>query len=165
MCKTSQTAESLDESNSSSTSSLSDLVQKSLILSTSKQKTSNLLEEQLNFFTEINSLEIERSTIPTFLVTNINFNKSDQNGYLITMNGDVFFYKMNFGSNLPLKTALWHRNISSLVLKYYKVDINVSEKNFNKNLTFFILAIFTKNSLCLNLDSELGIKRISFKFL
>lgn len=144
VCKTVQVADSLNNSNSSSTSSLSDLIQKSLVLSKEKQKTSNLTEEAINFFTEINPIEVERSTIHTYLVTNINFNKSNQYAYLITMNGDIFFFKMslnNFNSNGSLKTPLWHRNINSLVLKYYKVDINVRTgeqiKFHTKNLTYF----------------------------
>ncbi|CAF0755833.1 unnamed protein product [Brachionus calyciflorus] len=119
VCKPIQASELLDESNSSSTSSLSDFIQKSLILSSNaKQKLNNQIEEFINFFSELNPTEIDKSTIQTFLVPNVNYNKSDQYGYLITMNGDVFFFKNT------QKTAIWHLSINALVMKYYKVDIN-----------------------------------------
>ena len=50
------------------------------------------MEEVVNFFPELNLLEIERAAIPTYLVTNVTYNKSDQYAFLITMNGDVFFF-------------------------------------------------------------------------
>lgn len=89
----------------------------------------SLMEELVNFFAELNLLEIERAAIPTYFVPNVTFNKSDQHAFLITMNGDVFFFKMNSASSLagssPVKTPIWHSNINALVMKYYKVDINV----------------------------------------
>lgn len=86
------------------------------------------MEEVVNFYAELSSADIERSTIPTYLVANVTYNKSDQYAFLITMGGDVFFYKMSINSS-TLKTPLWHCNINALVMKYYKVDINVIFKN------------------------------------
>lgn len=126
VCKPITTIEPITgHSNSSSASSLTDLIQNSLIFSPRQQKVNSLMEEVVNFFPELNLLEIERAAIPTYLVTNVTYNKSDQYAFLITMNGDVFFFKMNLIGPGPIKTPIWHSNINALVLKYYKVDINV----------------------------------------
>lgn len=125
-----QTIEFTGQSNSSSASSLADLIQNPLAFSPLQQKVSNCLtEEVVNFFAELNILEIDRAAIPTYLVSNVTYNKSDQYAFLITMNGDVFFFKMNLTGPEPIKTPIWHSNINALVMKYYKIDINVSLSN------------------------------------
>jgi hypothetical protein len=83
------------------------------------------MEEVVNYFSDLNQFEVERAIIPSYLVTNVTYNKSDQYGFLITMNGDIFFFKLNLNGSTPLKTAIWHSNINALVMKYYKEDINV----------------------------------------
>lgn len=125
ICKPSQTIDSIGHSNSSSASSLTDLIQNSLIFSPKQHKINSLMEEVVNYFSDLNQFEVERSIIPTYLVTNVTYNKSDQYGFLITMNGDIFFFKLNLNGSTPLKTAIWHSNINALVMKCYKEDINV----------------------------------------
>lgn len=66
----------------------------------------------------------QRTSMLSYLVTNVTYNKSNQYAYLITMSGDVYFFKMTAG-NFPIKTYLWHRSINAIVLKGYKIDINV----------------------------------------
>ncbi len=112
--------------------------------SSSSLYTNNLLtnyEECINFTNEIFSTEltnIQRANLPTYLITNVKFNKSNQYAYLITMNGDVFFFKMTVG-NLPIKTAIWHRSINVIVLKCHKIDINV--RNFQRTYEKILLTI------------------------
>ncbi len=69
--------------------------------------------------------DIHRTDVQTFLVPNVVYNKSNQYAYLITMNGDVYFFKMTPTDSFPIRTYIWHRSINAIVLKCYKVDINV----------------------------------------
>lgn len=138
-------------SNSSSASSLTDLIQNSLIFSPRQQQpkpANSLMDECVNFFAELNLLEIDRAAIPTYLVTNVTYNKSDQYAFLITMNGDVFFFRMNLaavGPPGPIKTPIWHSNINALVLKYYKVDINVTNRLICSQIMHKLLFLFHMN--------------------
>lgn len=125
VCKPVNIIETIVQSNSSSASSLTDLIQNSVIFSPKQQKVNSAIEEVVNFFTELNLLEVERASIPTYLVTNVTYNKSDQFAFLITMNGDIFFFKMALNSSNSIKNPIWHTNINALVMKYYKIDINV----------------------------------------
>jgi hypothetical protein len=120
--------ESTPISNSSSTSSLTNLVSntQAVCLPTrtdisSTQYQTNL-EELINFQEELS--KAERSTAPSYLITNISFNNSSQYAFLVTMHGDVFLLKI--GETAPIKTALWHLNLNIIVMKYYKIDLNVS---------------------------------------
>ena len=115
------------ESNSSSTSSLIDLSYNYNQSSHSTRSTfiSNPFEEIVNFFDDLSPSDPNRPVLPTYIVANVNFNKSSQYAYLITTNGSIFFYKMVMQNNTIIKTPIWHRNIDVIVMKYYKVDINV----------------------------------------
>lgn len=108
---------------------MSDLIQKSLILSNSKNKANSLIEESVNFFADLSTQDIDKSAIQTFLVTNISYNGSDSYGYMITMNGDIFFYRQSPNVSTSQKKAIWHLNINALIISYFKVDINVIFNN------------------------------------
>ncbi len=126
-------------SNSSSSSSLTDLtynannntnettnnVNQTSFSVKSNSFTANF-EEFVCFTNEITSVEtqLQRANLPTYLVTNVKYNKSTQYAYMITMNGDVFFFKMNL-DNYPAKIPIWYRSINVIVLKWHKTDINV----------------------------------------
>ena len=113
------------ESNSSSSSSLSELA-KNQSHKLLNRSISQPVEEIINFFSEINSVESQQRvsfSMPSYLVTNVQYNKCDQYSFLVTTNGDIFFFKMS--SNLS-RTPIWHRNLAGLVvMNYYKCDINV----------------------------------------
>ena len=137
ICKTFQSADIITDSNSSSASSLSDLVQHSSKIT---NKSSNYtVEEMINFFAEINSNDMQRSNLPCFLVTNVNFNKCNQYGFLITVSGDIFFFRLAL-NGIPNKTPIWQRNINAIVMKYYRIDINVSLSTKNYLKIIFKLA-------------------------
>lgn len=101
---------------------------KQLWRSSLKQKFTSKISCLRIFFKVVNfsnENELNTSNLPTFLVINVTFNKSSQYTYLITMSGDVFFFKMTQGS-FPIKTPIWKRSINAIVLKCYKIDINVN---------------------------------------
>ena len=142
LCKSLQTtinSSKVELSNSSSSSSLTELV--------SNNQTSfstsfiNSFEEAVNFTSEIISVETDaqRANLPTYLVSNVCFNKSNQYAYLVTMNGDVFFFKMTIGG-VTIKAPIWHRSVNAIVMKCYKIDINViiisMPKQFSKSNKF-----------------------------
>lgn len=85
------------------------------------------MKQVVNFLPDSSVGDVQRRSLPTFLVPNVVYNKSNQYAYMITMNGDVYFFKMTLGA-FPLKTYIWHKSINAIVLKCYKVDINVSQK-------------------------------------
>lgn len=127
LCKSTLTNESRLESNSSSSSSLADLTfNQNSSISLKSSSFINSYEEAVNFSSEISSFEANRTTVPTFLITNVNFNKSNTFAYMVTMNGDIFFYKFAINGS-PNKTPLWHKSINNIiVMKCHKLDINVS---------------------------------------
>lgn len=106
-------------SNSSSSSSLTDLTFNNQSTASAKSTSIDKFEEVVNFLLESK----QNCNLPSFLVGNVTYNKSNQYAYMITMSGDVYFFKMTPGS-FPIRTQLWHRSINAIVLKCYKVDIN-----------------------------------------
>jgi hypothetical protein len=114
-------------SNASSTSSLSDSISKmnKQQLTTDSKPTIPIeftKEEIMNFLSFSLSTDVDKISMPTHLATNVMFNKCDQYAYMITVNSDVFFFKYE---SLPIKAPIWHRQINALVLKYFKIDIDV----------------------------------------
>jgi hypothetical protein len=81
------------------------------------------LEELINLQEEL--IKTERSNAPTYLITNVNFNNNSQYAFLITMHGNVFLLKIG-ETTTSIKSAIWHRNLNIIVMKYYKIDLNVS---------------------------------------
>ena len=112
----------LESNNSSSTSSLND---------STNLKSNNFLlanccffkEEILNFSPEsCDSNEFDKESMQSFLVTNVNYEKSDQHAFMIGLNGEIFFFKY---STAPIRKPIWHKKLNSIVLKYFKCDIDV----------------------------------------
>ena len=115
----------------SSSSSLSDLMKKSQSNPLLNRSTSQQVEEIINFFSELNTNEVQRLpfSMPSYLVTNVTYNKCNQYSFLVTTNGDIFFFKMVLNS--LSRTPIWHRNLTGLVvMNYYKCDINVKDSFF-----------------------------------
>jgi hypothetical protein len=133
-----------------STCSLADLGSITNNTNTNKSTTNQPTEELINFFSELPS---QSSSMPSYLVTNVQFNKCSQYSFLVTTNGDIFFFKMAL-NNLS-RTPIWHRNLAGLVvMKYYKCDIN---KDGNEELLIatpegqvFIVSC-SGDSICLDL--------------
>jgi hypothetical protein len=114
------------DTTSSSSSSLNDLMKKSQSNPLLNRSTSQQVEEIINFFSELNTNDTQRLSfsMPSYLVTNVQYNKCNQYSFLVTTNGDVFFFKMVLNS--LSRTPIWHRNLTGLVvMNYYKCDINV----------------------------------------
>ena len=83
-------------------------------------------EEVVNFFSEISSADSQKSNMPTYLVTNVCYKKSNNYAFLVTATGDVFFFKL-INSNFPIKAPIWHISLNNIVvMRYFKVDVNVS---------------------------------------
>ncbi len=136
LCKsTLTTIDSKLESNSSSSSSLADLTfNNNSTVSLKSSSFINSFEEVANFSAEINSFDSNRTVIPTFLITNINFNKSNSYAYLVTMSGEIFFFKLSIDKSLN-KIPIWHKSIHNIiVMKCSKIDVNVFFKSINSNL-------------------------------
>jgi hypothetical protein len=116
------------ERNSSSISSLNDsstvinLQNKALNKSiTSNANLSNSIffkEEVINFSQNNN----ETTSMQCFMATNVNYEKCDQYAFMIGLSGDLFFFKYE----IPIKKPIWHKQLNSIVLKYFKIDIDVS---------------------------------------
>ena len=122
-----QIFESSIESKTSSTSSLN-LNDSTNRLKISNNFQSNLNQEEIiNFLNELQSANTNESDKfsmqQTYLMPNVNFRKSDQYGFLISQSCDVFFFK--FSSSFPIKKTIWHKQLNSILLKYFKVDIDV----------------------------------------
>ena len=81
---------------SSSSSSLNDLMKKSQSNPLLNRSTSQQVEEIINFFSELNTKDTQRISfsMPSYLVTNVQYNKCNQYSFLVNTNGDVFFFKM-----------------------------------------------------------------------
>lgn len=127
LCKLPPVVESKLESNSSSASSLADLaINQTASTSLKSSSFTNSFEEIVNFSSEITSFDSNRNNVPTFLVPNVNFNKSNTYAYMVTMNGDIFFFKLSM-NNVTNKAPIWHRSINNIiVMKCHKLDINVT---------------------------------------
>jgi hypothetical protein len=122
--------DSLNESNSSSFSSLSQLTHQNQQSFQQLSISQNMVyvEEIVNFLDETSdqASNLLKKSIPCFLVTNVSFDKSDNFAYLITSDGDVYFFQMeNFGE-ISSKNVIWHKSLNVFVMNYYKYDINVS---------------------------------------
>jgi hypothetical protein len=117
----------LGGSNASSASSLYDSISKLRKQQLSDCKPSIPIEftkeEIMNFISFSQSTDVDKLSMPTHLATNVMFNKCDQYAYMITVNSDVFFFKYD---SMPIKAPIWHRQINALVLKYFKLDIDVT---------------------------------------
>ena len=127
-CKlsTSELIDSMPRETSSS-SSLSDQIKKGYSNPILSRSPSQPIEEIINFFSELNTNDLNRVSfsMPSYLVTNVQYNKCNQYSFLVTTNGDIFFFKMVLNS--LSRTPIWHRNLTGLVvMNYYKCDINVS---------------------------------------
>ena len=118
-------SDSIIESNSSSFSSLSQFTQNQGAL----QQNLSMVDEIMSFCneTENSNQTNDNSKLcnPSFLITNVTFNKSSNYAFLVTSNGDIFFFKINIADTVN-KLVIWHRNINVFIMKYFKVDINVS---------------------------------------
>jgi hypothetical protein len=99
-------------------------------------------EEVVNFVSFSHSTDVDKVSMPTHLATNVMFNKCDQYAYMITVNSDVFFFKYE---SMPIKAPIWHRQINALVLKYFKMDIDVRAQIETYNFVHhkIIFRIFT----------------------
>lgn len=126
-------------SNSSSTTSLNDSAigskAKQSIVSLGQDKIAKFYDEEvLNFQSSVSDKQqpLERAT---FIISNVCYDKSDQYGFMLTLNGDVLFYrhdpaqgssrKNDSDSSVSTNQVLWHRQINGAVLSCFKYDINV----------------------------------------
>jgi hypothetical protein len=114
------TNDSIIESSSSSFSSLSQAAQ---ILPLSN------IDVLVNFSND--ESDSNNLSQPSYLVTNVAFNKINDYAFLIKSNGEIFFFQItNIGDN-PTKSYIWHRNLNVFVMRYFKLDINVIILIFN----------------------------------
>ena len=100
----------------------------------------------VNFLPDSCVKDVHRANLQTFLVPNVVFNKSNQYAYLITMNGDVYFFKMKMSDSCPIRTFLWQRSINAIVLKCYKVDINVKSNSIDLS-TKLVVMLFSSSTV------------------
>jgi hypothetical protein len=107
--------DSIIESNSSSFSSLSQAAQ---ILSPSNVDT------LVNFSNE--QSDSNNLSQPSYLVSNVVFNKMNDYAFLIKSNGEIYFFQITNIADTPNKSYIWHRNINVFVMKCFKFDINVT---------------------------------------
>ena len=89
---------------------------------TTSIKQYHSMEEITNFSNEINTNDSD--IVPTYLLANVNFQNINSHAFLVTLNGDIFF--LNLAAVNTKKAALWHRNLKTIIINCFKMDINVS---------------------------------------
>lgn len=90
------------------------------------RQQSNVSDEVVNYYSEIHSTDSHKANLPTFLVCNVSYKKSNNYAFLLTMNGEIFFFKMLNNANYPIKQPIWHQTLNVIVMRYFKLDIDVS---------------------------------------
>jgi hypothetical protein len=139
-----------DSSNSSSTSSLVDLVNLNPTVSARKQtkitaayqqttstpsltvqnvESEKTIEDLLTLLPIMQISDAANSYLtPTYLLANVRCQEFGQCAYCLTFAGDVFFLDLSNMQNETKteKRVIWHRPLLLNVLSYTKVDIDVS---------------------------------------
>jgi hypothetical protein len=61
--------------------------------------------------------------MPCFLFTNVHFNKQNNYSFMVTSDGEVFFFRIEATKNV--REYIWHRALGKLIINQFKIDINV----------------------------------------
>lgn len=111
----------------------------STALAASTNKKNIFLEEILNLSSEITSCDATNLTsLPTYFITNITCQQSNQYSYMVTFNGDIFF--INLSNLISKKSKIWYRCLNNAIISCYKADIDVSIdyfKHFKRSIFDF----------------------------
>lgn len=83
------------------------------------------MEEIANYS---NLLLTHNYKINSYLVTNIHFQNSNRNGFLVSTNGDIAFF--SFNETYSSTKLSWSKNIKIPIVHYHKVKLESDGNDF-----------------------------------